>query len=155
MFITPSHFTSPKLWSDDVAIGEEIPPLKKTVTTRQLVEYAGASGDFVPIHYDKDKAVAAGHRKVIVHGALKSAFIAQMLTDWIGDTGRLVELSVQYRAIDYPDDILTCRGKVTGVRRQGAQGYLDLDVSLENSQGQVTTPGKAVVVLPVRAAVAL
>ena len=112
--------------------------------------YAGASGDFVPIHYDKDKAIAAGHHKVIVHGALKSAFIAQMIALWIGDSGRLTELSVSYRAIDYADDPLTCRARVTSKRLEGATGYVEIEVSLENSKGHVTTTGRARVALPVR-----
>lgn len=150
MIKTPSHFAGPKLWYEDVAAGEELPPLRKVVSTRQLVMYAGASGDFVPIHYDKDLAIAAGHSRVIVHGALKSAFIAQMVTDWAGETGRLLELAVQYRGIDYSGDTLTCRAKVTSTRRQGAQGIIELEVRLENSKGEVTTPGKAVVALPAR-----
>jgi acyl dehydratase len=103
---------------DDVTVGDSLPPLTVTVTTRQLVMYAGASGDFVPIHYDKDKAAEAGHPKVIVHGALKSALIARMLTDWAGDPAALVELDVSYRGIDYADDPLTCRAKVTAKRDQ-------------------------------------
>lgn len=150
MIKTPSHFVGPKLWYEDVAAGQEVPPLRKVVSTRQLVMYAGASGDFVPIHYDKDGAAAAGHPKVIVQGALKSAFIAQMITDWTGDTGRLLELAVSYRGIDYPDDPLTCRATVTATRRQGAQGIIELEVRLENGRGEVTMPGKAVVALPVR-----
>jgi acyl dehydratase len=150
MIKTPQHFSVPRLCFEDVAVGQQLPPVKKTVSTRQLVMYAGASGDFVPIHYDKDKAAAAGHPKVVVHGALKSAFLAQVITDWMGETGRLLELSIQYRGVDYPDDPLTCRGRVTAVRRQGAQGHVELEVWAENGQGQVTTPGKALVALPIR-----
>jgi acyl dehydratase len=148
--MTNSRAGKAKLRFDGVTVGQELPPLTKTVTTRQLVMYAGASGDFVPIHYDKDRAAAAGHPKVIVHGALKSTFIAQMVTDWIGDAGRLAEFSVQYRAIDYPDEPLTCRGRVTGKRHEGTTGYIDLEAWLENSKGEITTPGRAVVALPVR-----
>ncbi len=151
MIKTPSHFVRPQLWFEDVSVGQELGPLRKTVTTRQLVMYAGASGDFVPIHYDKDKAAEAGHQKVIIHGALKSAFVAELVTGWAGETGRLLELSVQYRGVDYVDDTLTCRGRVTAVGRQGAQGRVDLEVWVENGHGMVSTPGKATVALPVRA----
>ncbi len=150
MIQTPSHFNGPPLCYEDVAVGQELPPLTKVVTTRQLVMYAGASGDFVPIHYDKDKAIEAGHPKVIVHGALKSAFIAQLVNDWAGDTGRLVELAIQYRGVDYPDDPLTCKGRVTGMRREAALGLVDIEVWLENGRGEKTTQGKATVALPVR-----
>lgn len=133
---------------EDVRAGDEIPRLQKQPTTRQLVMYAGASDDYVTIHYDKDAALAAGHRSVIVHGALKSAFIAQMLTDWIGPTGRIVELEVSYRGIDYPGDTLTCRGRVTATKQDGASNRVECEVWLESGAGQVTTPGKATVALP-------
>ena len=73
---------------EDVDEGSQIPPLVKRPTTRQLVRYAGVSGDFYEIHYDKDFAKSTGLSGVILHGALKSAFLGQMLTDWIGPTGR-------------------------------------------------------------------
>ncbi|MBI2966170.1 MAG: dehydratase [Chloroflexi bacterium] len=135
---------------DDVEVGEAVPPLQKRPDTRQLVMYAGASDDYVQIHYDKDVATAAGHRSVIVHGALKSAFIAQMLTDWIGAAGRLVAMEVSYRGIDYPGDTLTCRGRVTAKRRDGDRNLVDCEVWIENGAGQVTTPGKATVAVPAR-----
>lgn len=133
---------------EDVQVGDEVPPLQKRPDTRQLVMYAGASDDYVQIHYDKDLAAAAGHPSVIVHGALKSAFIAQMLTDWIGAAGRLVALEVSYRGIDYPGDTLTCRGRVTAKRRDGERNLVECEVWLENRAGQVTTPGKATVTIP-------
>lgn len=133
---------------EDVQVGDEVPPLQKRPDTRQLVMYAGASDDYVQIHYDKDLAAAAGHPSVIVHGALKSAFIAQMLTDWIGAAGRLVALEVSYRGIDYPGDTLTCRGRVTAKRQDGERNLVECEVWLENRAGQVTTPGKATVTIP-------
>jgi acyl dehydratase len=139
-----------RLFFEDVHVGDEIPPLEKRPTTRQLVMYAGASDDYVPIHYDKDIAQAAGHRSVIVHGALKSAFLAQMLADWIGPAGRLVELEATYRGIDYPGDTLTCRGRVTGTRQVGARNLVDCEIRLENGAGETTTPGRATVALPSR-----
>ena len=139
-----------QLFFEDVRAGDEITPLEKRPTTRQLVMYAGASDDYVTIHYDKDAATAAGHRSVIVHGALKSAFLAQMLTDWAGPAGRLVELDVSYRGIDYPGDTLTCRGRVVATKREGPLNLVECEVRIENGAGEVTTPGRAVVALPSR-----
>ncbi len=132
---------------DDVSVGQDLPPLTKTVSTRQLVMYAGASGDFVPIHYDKDKAASAGHHKVIVHGALKSAFLAQMIGEWVGENGSLREMSVSYRGIDYADDPLTCRGRVTEKRLVDGVGLVTMDISIENSKAEVMTKGVALVAL--------
>ncbi|MCS7003587.1 MAG: MaoC/PaaZ C-terminal domain-containing protein, partial [Dehalococcoidia bacterium] len=70
---------------DDLAEGQELPPLvKPPITTRQLVMYAGASGDFYEVHYDKDFAKASGLDNVIVHGLLKTAFLGQLVTSWAG-----------------------------------------------------------------------
>jgi acyl dehydratase len=135
---------------EDVRVGDQLPALEKRPTTRQLVMYAGASDDYVPIHYDREIAQAAGHKSVIVHGALKSAFLAQMLTDWIGPAGRLVELEVSYRGIDYPGDTLTCRGRVTGMRQDGTRNLVECEIGLENGAGETTTPGRATVALPSR-----
>ena len=137
---------------EDVTAGDEIPPLVKCPDTRQLVMYAGASDDYTPIHYDKDLAAEAGHRSVIVHGALKSAFLAQMLTDWIGEPGRIDELSVSYRAVDYAGDPLTCRGRVREKRIEDGRYLVSCDVWIENAGGAVTTPGSAVASLPSKVA---
>ena len=144
---------TPRLWYDDVSEGDALPPLVKNPDTRQLVMYAGASGDFVPIHYDRDVAQAAGHDRVIIHGALKSAWLAELVTKWIGHSGRLLKLSVQYRGIDYPGETLTCRGTVKLRRIENGLGIVDLEIALENGVGEITTPGTATVALPVRATI--
>ncbi len=147
------HIPSPgkltHLWFEDVSEGDELPPLEINPDTRQLVMYAGASGDFQPIHYDKDVAQKAGHDAVIIHGALKSAWLAQLVTDWLGDSGWMRESAVQYRGIDYLDK-KTCRGRVTGTRIDGDAGLIELELGLEDESGTVTTPGTAVVELPRR-----
>ena len=133
---------------DDVRVGDDLPVVVKRPTTRQLVQYAGASGDFHEIHYDKDFAVAQGLPGVIIHGALKSAWLAQVATDWMGAAGRLESFSVRYRDMDVPNDTLTCVGKVVEV--DGAAGRVRCELTLTNGAGKVTTTGEAVVVLPRR-----
>ena len=138
----------PQLYWEDINPGLELPNLVKIPSTQQLVKYAGASGDFYQIHYDKDFAISKGLPSVIVHGALKSAFLAQLLTDWIGFAGRLKSFSVQYRGMDVPDDTLTCRGRVTRKYQVENEYLVDCEIWIENSQGQTTTPGTATVVIP-------
>jgi acyl dehydratase len=136
------------LWFDDVAIGDELPEVVKNSDTKQLVMYAGASQDFVAIHYDQNVAQEAGHPKVIIHGALKSAWLGELVTSWIGSTGRLLELDVQYRAIDFPGTSATCFGKVTDTRIEDGVGLVEVEIGLRNSEGATTTPGRALVSLP-------
>ena len=111
--------------------------------------YAGASQDFVAIHYDLNVARTAGHPKVIIHGALKSAWLGELVTSWMGSTGRLLELDVSYRAIDFPGDVVTCVGKVIGVRIENGVGLVELEIGLRNLDGIITTPGWALVSIPI------
>jgi acyl dehydratase len=139
------------LYWEDVEEGTEVSPLEKHPTTQQLVMYAGASGDFYQIHYDNDFAKNNGLPGVIIHGALKNAFLGQLMTDWIGEGGTLRKLSCQYRGMDVPGDTLTCKGTVTRKYQEGGQNLVDCDIWLENGKGEKTTPGTATVQLPSRA----
>ena len=96
-----------------IAIETEIPSLVKHPTSRQLVMYAGASGDYNPIHYDRDVAAARGLPGIVVHGQLVSACLMQLLTDWLGDSGSMKKFSVGYKAMTFPGEPFTCRGVVT------------------------------------------
>ena len=136
---------------EDITEGMELPSLVKHPTTRQLVQYAGASGDFYEIHYDKDFAQDSGLDGVIIHGALKSAFLGQLMTDWAGPLGNLKRLTCQYRGMDHPGQPITAKGTVTRKYRDGERALVDCDIRLENPQGEVTTPGSATVELPSRA----
>lgn len=124
-------------------VGEEIPELVKHPTTRQLVQYAGAQGDFYEIHYDQDFARSVGLPGVILHGLLKAAFLGQLLTDWLGDEGELKTFEVSYRGTDVPAKPYRCRGKVTKVYGSSAE----LDVWGEDESGTRTTVGTATVEL--------
>lgn len=139
-----------QVYWEDVTDGMELPPLVKNPTTRQLVQYAGASGDFYEIYYDQEFARGNGLEGVILHGALKSAFLGQLITDWAGPLGDLKRLSCQYRGMDYPGQPVTARGAVTRKYREGEQYLVDCQIWLENSAGETTTPGSATVALPSR-----
>ncbi len=150
MVITKTGIETPTLWFEDAVVGDELPEVVKQPDTRQLVMYAGASQDFVAIHYDRKVAAEAGHPKVIIHGALKSAWLGELVTSWIGSTGRLLELDVSYRAIDFPDDVATCVGKVTETRIENGVGIVEVEIGLRNPEGAITTPGRALVSLPTK-----
>ena len=135
---------------EDVTEGMELPALVKEPTTRQLVQYAGASGDFYEIHYDKDFAIGNKLDGPILHGALKSAFLGQLVTDWIGPLGTLKRLQCQYRGMDAPGAAITAKGAVTRKFEEDGQRMVECSIWLENSEGQNTTPGNATVILPSR-----
>ena len=139
------------IW-EDVEVGQELLAVMKSPSTRQLVRYAGASGDYYEVHYDKDFAVEIGLLGIIVHGALKNAYLAQVVTDWMGPDGVLRKLSVRYRGTDVPNDALTCSGRVTKKYEQDGAHLVDCALTLENGQGEQTTTGTATVQLPSRGA---
>jgi acyl dehydratase len=140
-----------QIYFEDIEVGSEITPLEKNPTTQQLVKYAGASGDFYQIHYDKDFAMANKLPGVIIHGALKNAFLGQLMTDFAGDEGWLRKLSVQYRGMDQPGSKVICKGRVTKKYVEDGKHMVDCEIWLENARGEKTTPGNATVILPSRA----
>ncbi len=136
---------------EDLEVGQEIPSLEKNPTTQQLVRYAGASGDFYQIHYDKDFAIGNGLPGVILHGALKNGFLGQLVTDFAGEQGRVRKLSVQYRGMDQPGSKIVARGKIAKKYVQNGDHCVNCEIWLENAKGEKTTPGTATVILPSRA----
>ncbi len=139
-----------QVYWDDVSEGMELPSVVKHTTTRQLVQYAGASGDYYEIHYDKDFAQGTGLDMVIIHGALKNAFLGQLVTQWMGPLGELKRLGCQYRGMDTPGSPITAKGNVTRKYQENGEHLVDCDIWLENTQAQKTTPGTATVALPSR-----
>ncbi len=137
-----------QLYFEDVEEGAEIPRLRKDPTTRQLVMYAGVSGDYNEIHYDQEYAQARGLSSVIIHGAVKNAFLAQMLTNWIGEGGEIKTLAVQYRVMDEPGSPVYCKGVVKRKIVEDGDHLVECDIWLENVAGEKTTPGTAAVSLP-------
>jgi acyl dehydratase len=127
----------------NVTVGQELPELVKHPTTRQLVKYAGAQGDFYEIHYDQAYAHSVGLPGVILHGLLKAAFLGQLVTDWLGDQGTLKAFEVSYRGVDVPGVPYRCRGRVTRVDGKD----VELEVWGEDDTGKRTTVGTATVEL--------
>lgn len=134
-------------WAD-VKEGMEIPSLKKNPSSQQLVQWAAGSGDFYQIHYDDGFAKSTGLKGIIVHGALKHAFLGQLVHDWVGNTGRIKRFGCSYRGMDYPNEEMTCKGVVTRKYEENGEKLVDLEIWTENPQGQKTTPGTATVRLP-------
>jgi acyl dehydratase len=141
---------SKQRYYQDVAVGDEVSPLLKQPTTRQLVMWAGAVGDYQPIHYDKDFAQSRGLSGVIVHGQLVGAFLGQLMTDWIGEQGILRKLSCNYKGMNYPGEVLTFSGKVIKKYVEDGQHCVECSLWAENSKGEKTASGMAMVILPSR-----
>ena len=112
--------------------------------------YAGSSLDFYQIHYDKDFALNNNLPGVIIHGALKNAWLGQLVTNWAGPGAKLRKLSVQYRGMDLTDEDLTLAGSVSRKYEMDGKHLVECNIWMENSKGEKTTPGAATVELPTK-----
>jgi acyl dehydratase len=119
--------------------GDQLQSLEKEPVTRlQLVKYAGASGDFNPIHWDPDRAREMGLDGVIAHGMLSMGFLGQYAAGVAGPQN-VRRLRVRFAAMVRPGDVLTCKGVVRSVEN----GRAVLDIWAENEAGEKVTTGEA------------
>ncbi|MGW0909933.1 MaoC family dehydratase [Streptomyces sp. NPDC002853] len=94
-----------KISYDSVEVGTELPPQSFPVTRATLVRYAGASGDFNPIHWNEKFAVEVGLPDVIAHGMFTMAEAIRVVTDWAGDPAAVVEYGVRFtKPVVVPND---------------------------------------------------
>jgi acyl dehydratase len=80
----------------NLTIGQELPPRQFKITRDSLVRYAGASGDFNPIHYRDDIAQAVGLPGVLAHGMLTMGLAVQTVVDFVGDSGKILDYQVRF-----------------------------------------------------------
>lgn len=114
---------------------------------RHLAMFAAATAEFVDIHYDKDFAQSRGLPDVIIQGWYKTAMIAQMLKDWMGDGTVIKRITVQHRGMDIAGNTLTAGGEVTRVSQKGDQKSIECNVWVENQHSQRTAIGTASLIL--------
>ena len=137
-----------RLFFEDIQVGDEIPALiKEPITEVQIVKYAGASGDFNPLHIVHSFGEKAGFGGVIAHGMLIMGFLGQMLTS--GLPGSFIKkFGVNFKAITKPGDTITCSGKVVNKFVEGADPCIELEVVAKNQRGETPATGRATAILP-------
>jgi acyl dehydratase len=133
---------SKKLTASDVPIGATAPELRHVLTRTDLVRYAGASGDFNPMHHDEVKATGAGQPSVFGHGMLSMGFLATAITSYVG-VGNVAEFSVRFAKQTWPGEELVTQVTVTGTREENGTTLVDLDVRLTNAEGEEKVLGNA------------
>ncbi len=140
------------LYFGDVREGDEAPPvIVAHITRTQIVKYAGASGDFNPIHHDELYAIRAGNDRVFAMGMMTAGFLSRMVTDWVGD-GNLRKYKVRFATRIWPGDTVTCKGKITRKYTRDNKNYIEADVFAENQNSEKAIIGSIVAELPSRAA---
>ena len=128
-----------------INVGDELPShVCGPITRTTLALFGGASGDHNPIHVDIDFAKKAGMPDVFAHGMLSMAFLAQLLTNWVGQD-QIREYGVRFTAITPVLATVTCTGKVTEKFAQDGEPCLKIEVSAEVDDGTKTLVGDAVI----------
>jgi acyl dehydratase len=137
------------LYFEDVSEGDQAPQRSHVLTRTDLVAYAGASGDFNPMHHDEVKAKEAGQPSVFGHGMFSMGLLGSAIDDYVG-VGNVRRFQVRFAKQTWPDERLQTTVVVTGKRVDGQDHLLDLDVTLANAEGEEKVVGQATAVVPSR-----
>jgi acyl dehydratase len=135
---------------DDVSEGDHIPPfVVENLTRTDFVRYAGASGDFNPIHHDQTFAEQAGLPTVFAHGMLNAGFLGKCVTEYVGREN-LRRFKVRFATRVWPGDTVTCRGSVTRKYTTDGKHYIEGEVVAVNQKGETAVQGTFTAELPTR-----
>jgi acyl dehydratase len=137
------------LYFDDVAEGDAAPERSHTLTRPDLVRYAGASGDFNPMHTDEVAASEAGLPSVFGHGMFTAGFLGSALTDYVG-VGNLRSYRMRFTKQTWPGETLTTKIAVVGKRAESGEHLVDLECSVVNQDGEAKITAQATAALPAR-----
>ncbi len=128
--------------------GAIIPPfVVESLTRTDLVRYAGASGDFNPIHHDEHFAKAAGNPSVFGHGMLTAGFVARCITDFVG-AANLRRYKVRFATRVWPGDTITCGGRITRRYEESGEVRVDGEVTATTQRGETAVTGTFTAALP-------
>jgi acyl dehydratase len=137
----------PKLYYDNVEIGDPVTPLTKPPVTRvQIAQFAGASLDYSPLHIDDDFAKAAGYGGVFAHGNIALGFATEAVARWL-ENGRVVSTHAKFQRLVWPGDILTAKGVVVARHDDAGEPRIDVDVWAENQNHDIVMKGQITCVL--------
>ncbi len=136
-----------ELFFQDINVGDEIPMLvKKPVNKVQLVRYAGASGDFNPLHTDPEAGKAAGIGQ-IAHGMLIMGFVAEAVTNWVPKI-YLRKFTVRFAGMTRPDDVITVTGRVTEKKQDSGSDIVKGELLAKNQKDETVIAGFFEAALP-------
>jgi acyl dehydratase len=136
---------------ESIAIGDEIAPLVVDVTASVIVSGAIASRDFMPVHHDRDYANAQGAPDIFMNILSDTGYCSRFLTDWAGPDAMITRLAIRLGVPVFPGHTMTYTGRVTDVRREGADGIVEVEFSAIDDLGEHVS-GTASLNLPVAAA---
>lgn len=135
---------------EDIEVDDTGPVVEHRLTRTDLVRYAGASGDYNPMHHDEVKATKAGMPSTFGHGMLSMAIVGRALTNWLG-VDALRSFNVRFSKQTWPGDTLSTRLTVTDKRKDDGDNLVDVACELVNQSGDVVLAGQATAELRSRA----
>lgn len=137
-----------EVFFEDVREGDQVSLKKEPITRTQIVQYAGASGDFNPMHHDERMAVGQyGEETVFAHGMVSYGFVTQMLVDHFG-VGTIRKHMARFTFQVRPGDILNFTGKVVKKYTEKGLNLIDIETEGRNQYDRNTLLGKATLMLP-------
>jgi len=132
-----------RLYFEGVHVGDELPALAKAPVDRvQLSRYAGASGDFNPVHVDEVYARGIGMPSVYAPGMLVMGFLGQLVSDWARGA-QLRKYGVRFIKMVWPGDTVVCKGRVTDRAGEEGRYYAELELWAENQKGELVMKGQS------------
>ncbi len=142
--MSPTTSTSAPPRFADLAVGDAAPPLViENLSRTHFVRYAGASGDFNPMHHDDTIAASVGNPSVFGHGMLTAGLMARVVKDWLGPEA-IRKINVRFAKQVWPGETLTFTARVTG--REAAElegGLVELELAATNQDGEQKLTGTA------------
>jgi acyl dehydratase len=141
--------TEQKLFFDEVSEGDQAPEFRHQLSRTDLVRYAGASGDFNPMHHDEVQAQDAGLPSVFGHGMFTMGLLGKAVTDYVG-VGNLRVYKVRFTKQTWPGETLATKITVKKKYEEHGEHRVDLDCEVVNENGEAKVNGVAVASLPSR-----
>jgi acyl dehydratase len=138
------------VYFEDVEVGQTIPVFERKTDFMHWNRYAAVNEEYVYVHMDDEAGRAAGQGAAFGMGNLRWAYVLNALRGWIGDEAEVRELGMQFRAINFKNDVLRTEGVITEKKQENGENLVVLTINVLNQKEEKTAPGRAVVSLPSR-----
>jgi acyl dehydratase len=132
----------------NLTAGEEIPSFTRETGLANWNRFAAVNDEFIPIHMDDEAGKAAGMPTAFGMGNLQWSYLHALLRDWLDGEGRIVSVACQFRSPNLKGQTVVAHGKITGIREEGDEKLVDLEVWTVANGDTTLAPGTATVALP-------
>lgn len=120
----------------------------QTLALSNLVKYAGASGDYNPLHFDLEYAMEKGQKSILAHGMLGAGVLSTLVTQIIEETGFVASFEVRFIKELPVNSVVTPKAEIMGIeKRSDEKRTLNVELRLENEHGETVIKGKAIIIL--------